>query len=121
MLGFGVNLSGNWSGRYWYETSDPAASVTNLPPPTAYRMTLQHRRITGGLWGDVRDENGMPETGTLRGYVRWGRVFLLKQMPHFWVVSETGRSTSFQEFVRELTGVTLTDQIPHPPVRYVGK
>ena len=104
-------VSGTWVGQYRY---DPP--VTLFPVP--FQLMLKQTWL-GRFSGTVSDgDGGMPELGTVSGWVRRGRISFTKLMPVLRVAADTG-TLPFHEHAAK-SGWAVEADTRHPPILYEG-
>jgi hypothetical protein len=109
-------VSGIWRGTYRYDPSELA------PPrdPVGFTLTLRQGwfgRFTGSVEEDAA--RGMPGVGTVEGRFSYPAIKFIKQMPIGYVATRDGGRETFREAFRKF-GITLEQEVPHPPILYVG-
>jgi hypothetical protein len=108
----GVDVTGEWVGEYSYGPPFVRAAVP-------FRLTLTKSWL-GWFSGSVSDgEGGMPEVGTVKGWLRGKHLSFKKQMPVFRVF-EDGRNLPLHEYVAAKGKWQIDPETPHPAITYMG-
>jgi len=109
-------VGGRWAGTYTY---DPMPGPGDFP--TIGFVLEVATELVSRFRGNVQDDPtaGMPEVGTVEGYISGGRVEFIKRMPVLYLF-EDGRVRHIAECVRGWWGLELDGPVPAPPIFYEG-